>query len=496
MEIAIEEMLLSKSEHINKTDPMVGVVLVDKSGKELARAHRGNFSAGDHAEFTILQKLMPSEDPMGSTLFITLEPCIKREKPKKPCTQRIVEIGVGRVVIGILDPNPEIYMRGIKYLRKYGVKVDFFDEDIAEEIRRVNKRFIEFMQTNKQILKAKTMSSEKLEGSSLEEERPVPEASSEDFSTEAIQKYLWHNSLSFTISSNELRRFFIKTKFLVKRGNREVPTLLGLILFGKNPEIFCPEHRITAEFFEGTPENGIALEKIGDRGRVNITGPLLNMIKDALLFYKKHVARVPQLESSRRVDKGAEYPRKVIRETIVNAIIHRDYTVGAHISFRMFHDRIIIKSPGHLLRPNSLERVKNFDVTPVRRNPRIAAAALQMKQMEGEGYGIPRMPSLLNDYGLRAPDFDYDGGYFIVTLYGREMSPPTYRIRPEQSAQLNDRQLEILNVIWERKRITSEDCTKMFKITRDTANRDFRKLLELELIKRKGRGRATYYILG
>lgn len=61
MEIAVEEMLRSQSEHTNKEDPMVGVVLIDKNGRELARAHRGNFSAGDHAEFTIFEKLMSDE---------------------------------------------------------------------------------------------------------------------------------------------------------------------------------------------------------------------------------------------------------------------------------------------------------------------------------------------------------------------------------------------------------------------------------------------------
>ena len=51
---AIEEMRLSRSEHINKADPLVGAILVDRAGRVLARAHRGNFSGGDHAEFSVL----------------------------------------------------------------------------------------------------------------------------------------------------------------------------------------------------------------------------------------------------------------------------------------------------------------------------------------------------------------------------------------------------------------------------------------------------------
>lgn len=55
--------------------------------------------------------------------------------------------------------------------------------------------------------------------------------------------------------------------------------------------------------------------------------------------------------------------------------------------------------------------------------------------------------------------------------------------------------VKILNFIWERGRITSEEITKKFDITRETANQDFQKLLKLGLIERKGTGRATYYIL-
>jgi pyrimidine deaminase RibD-like protein len=190
MEIALEEMRLSQSEHTDKADPMVGVVLVNKIGMELGRAHRGNFSAGDHAEFTIFEKLLSDQDPVGGTLYVTLEPCTKREAPKKACAQRIVEKGIARVLIGILDPNPEICGHGVEYLRKQGVKVDFFDEDLTEEIRIINKDFIAFMQNITHKKEASMIKTEKLEGPSHEEERSVPEAHVEDFSEEAVKRYL------------------------------------------------------------------------------------------------------------------------------------------------------------------------------------------------------------------------------------------------------------------------------------------------------------------
>jgi predicted HTH transcriptional regulator len=116
--------------------------------------------------------------------------------------------------------------------------------------------------------------------------------------------------------------------------------------------------------------------------------------------------------------------------------------------------------------------------------------------MEREGYGIPMMPTRLKEYGLRPPDFEYDGGYFSVIFYGREKSSPALRIQSGIREQLTSRQIEIISVAWERKKVTSKEIRDKFKITRETANQDFTKLLELGLVVRKGTGRATYYVLG
>ncbi|PIV56766.1 hypothetical protein COY52_08700 [Candidatus Desantisbacteria bacterium CG_4_10_14_0_8_um_filter_48_22] len=497
MKIAIEEMLLSRSEHAQKPDPMVGTVLVDKSGKELGRAHRSIFTPGDHGEFSILEKVRPDIDPSGCTLYVTLEPCTERENPKKiPCAQRIVEKKIDRVVIGILDPNPKICGFGKSYLENYGIKVNFFDKDLVEEIRIWNKDFIDFMQNNKQKLEGSMSKLEDIELPSQEEQKPYSDATIKDFSNETIKKYMKYRSdISYTVPSKELWTFFRKNRYLVKGDKGDVPTLAGIVLFGKDPSIFIPEHRILAECFGGTPENGASTDKTIGNGKKNITGPLFEMTKTAEDFYKTHIRKVPLIKGFQRVDEELEYPKEVIREAIVNALVHRDYRLGGHISFQIFRDRIVIKNPGSILRPNTIERMNSFDVTPARRNPIIAEAAEKMMLMEKKGRGIPDMSDQLQKYGLRPPNFAYDG-YLIVTLYGREKTPPEYRIQKEFRSSLTDRQLKILNFIWEQGRVNSEETTKKFDITRETANQDFRKLLKLGLIEKKGTGRATYYILG
>ena len=148
------------------------------------------------------------------------------------------------------------------------------------------------------------------------------------------------------------------------------------------------------------------------------------------------------------------------------------------------------------MKPLTLESIRSFKRVGSRcRNPRIALTFNHMHKMEKLGFGIPSMPILLRRHGLRPPDFDYFDGYFVVTLFGRALSPISIQIKADVFEKLNKRQLEALDLIQKYRKITSEEFTKQFQISRETANQDFKKLIDLQLIRKMGRGRGTYYVL-
>jgi pyrimidine deaminase RibD-like protein len=139
MKQAVEEAKLSKSED-GRLHPRVGAVIVTEGGKVVS-AHRGKASKGAHAEFSALGELGLGE-AAGATVFATLEPCTTRNHPKIPCAHRLVEQQVGAVFIAMLDPNPAICGRGIRWLRKHGVNVQLFPPDLTKQVEAMNADFI------------------------------------------------------------------------------------------------------------------------------------------------------------------------------------------------------------------------------------------------------------------------------------------------------------------------------------------------------------------
>src|SRR5215212_9724063 len=101
-------------------NPMVGCVLV-KNGRVIGEGYHQQFG-GPHAEPNALASC--TESPEGATAYVTLEPCCHTNKKTPPCAPRLIEAKIARVVIGCLDPNPDVNGKGVAMLRKAGIHVD------------------------------------------------------------------------------------------------------------------------------------------------------------------------------------------------------------------------------------------------------------------------------------------------------------------------------------------------------------------------------------
>ena len=131
-----------RGEYYVAPNPMVGAVLVDANGTILAEGWHERYGEG-HAEVNCFKKVMSSEYRDMSfkdcTLFVSLEPCSHYGKTP-PCAKLIIEKGVGRVVVGMLDPNPLVAGKGVQMLRDAGIEVVV--GVMEKECRELNKRFL------------------------------------------------------------------------------------------------------------------------------------------------------------------------------------------------------------------------------------------------------------------------------------------------------------------------------------------------------------------
>lgn len=123
-------------------NPMVGAVLVSQSGEILGEGWHEQYG-GPHAEPNCIRNAEQAHpqgiDYQSCTLYVSLEPCSHYGKTP-PCAELIINKGIGRVVIGMLDPNPQVAGRGVRMLQEAGIEVRV--GVLESECLQLNKRFV------------------------------------------------------------------------------------------------------------------------------------------------------------------------------------------------------------------------------------------------------------------------------------------------------------------------------------------------------------------
>ena len=207
-------------------------------------------------------------------------------------------------------------------------------------------------------------------------------------------------------------------------------SLTATLLFSLYPQAYFPQLCIIATAIPGTEvgQLGGAFERFSDNRRIEGTIP--EMLTEALTFVRKNI-RVKTIINpltGQRQD-ASEYPITAVREILLNALIHRDYSIhteGMPIQLQIFSDRIEITNPGGLYGRISLDQLGK--VQPDTRNPILATALETLKITENRYSGIPTVRREMQEYGLPMPQFENYHGTFKVTLFGERTGTVTKEI--------------------------------------------------------------------
>ncbi len=221
--------------------------------------------------------------------------------------------------------------------------------------------------------------------------------------------------------------------------NGEV-TLSAALLFGLYPQAYFPQLCITAVAVPGNEIGDVGA--IGERFLDNerIEGSIPEMLERALQFVRRNMKTktIIHSDTGRREDR-TDYPMTAVREALINALVHRDYsmhTEGMPIQILMFEDRMEIHNPGGIygrLRTDQLGKMQ-----PDTRNPVLAAALEALGITENRYSGIPTIRRAFAEYGMREPEFSSKRGHFAVIFHKETQTRRMANMLQDNSANIYD----------------------------------------------------------
>ncbi|MDZ7743655.1 MAG: ATP-binding protein [Bacteroidota bacterium] len=478
MRMAVDVMKKSIVERNNKNpSPHVGAVLVFPDGT-VETAYRGELREGDHAEYTVLDKKSRHKDLTGCWLFATLEPCAPgaRNAPKVSCAERIVNARISDVWFGIEDKNPKVDHGGVDHMEENGVKVHQFAPEFHKEIEEANKKFMKWANM-------------KNEGAKVTKEKPADylnkyasETNIDSLSHEALQKFITESNRKYKPDSKAFLQELKEMELLEfdETSNTYFPSGNAILLFGKNPRNKFPQAAIKAKVHYGDGETGTETFK-----------DALVLVPDKVDDWLKKVLPASIDRSSFKAKQIPAFPIPVIREAVINAIAHRDYTKeGAKIQLDVYPDRIIVKSPGKPVLPITIEAMKNFTATSYSRNKKLTFIFNEMEYMEESALGMDTFKSLREKYELPVPIVDYDGSNVVVT-FARTIDAVREVIPSKGIEELNDEEVKGFEWIKLQGEVSRREYATHFNYGYKKAQRHLNKMMSLGLIADNGKPKTS-----
>ncbi|MDZ7268269.1 MAG: putative DNA binding domain-containing protein [candidate division KSB1 bacterium] len=262
---------------------------------------------------------------------------------------------------------------------------------------------------------------------------------------------------------------------LLQRGR---PTMAAVLLFGRNPQAHLAQARIKAGRFKG--ETVIVDEQ-------EITGTLFEQIEQAFAFIQKHLTVRLVISGQLQREDVWDYPLPALREGLINAICHRDYTAVMATQIRIYDDQLLIWNPGSLPPNLQIEDLRRRHQS-VLRNKLIGAAFYDAGLVEKWGSGTNRIIEECRKLGLPEPEWREQQGIMLSLRKDRL----TEDFLLEQD--LNERQLQAVAYVKRRRRITNQEYQELVGVKKRTASDELRELEEKGILERVGStGKGTYY---
>jgi ATP-dependent DNA helicase RecG len=262
------------------------------------------------------------------------------------------------------------------------------------------------------------------------------------------------------------------------------PTLAGLLMFGIYPQIFELQLFIAYLQFYGTTttEEAPSGERFLDNRKFE--GTLDEMVDNAVSYVMANMRKGSLIRGVIREDIP-EYPEVALREAIVNALAHRDYSHfvrGSHIQVRMFADRLEVENPGGLYGRVTIDKLHEGQST---RNRLLMHLMEDVHLVENRGSGIDAMLDAMQKRGLPAPVFEDRRTAFLVKFYQRT----------PVEVPLADEEQRILAYVKTHGFIRRADAQELLGVNEARARYLLQKMQKAGQLRKEGRYKDARYLL-
>lgn len=291
---------------------------------------------------------------------------------------------------------------------------------------------------------------------------------------------------SSDILSKEMLKGFYESKATTRRliadkiiasnpANKEKysPTVAGVLMFSQSPDDYIPEALIKCTQFKGTSGREIIRSE-------DINGSIEQQAKNSMIVVKSWLATNYKLSGPKLIGK-MPIPKEVIREAIMNALLHRKYSIPGAIKIALYDDHLEIFSPGCF--PGLVDINNLGDGTTYLRNPALARLAYRMEMIETRGTGIRLIFESCKKAGVRRPVFHEEGDFVKVIFY----------FEPDV-LQFDDAEEAIMALFKQHTEITAKHVADYLSISRNSALRKLRVLIDKNKVRKTGQGPSVVYL--
>jgi len=274
--------------------------------------------------------------------------------------------------------------------------------------------------------------------------KPVPGTSFADLDPRRLINYfrdLRQQAFPDSVDEDAWTRLLVNTEIMVEGRGRAMASAAGLLLFGKNPSRYLPHAGVSAAAYAGIEKDYDAKERATVRGpavslafeRSDADGTRYprqartfsesiewvdsGVIERTLEFVRRNIGLEAWIDTGGRRQERWEYPLEAVREAVVNAVAHRDYTITvSDIELSIFADRMEIVSPGRL--PNTVTVAKMRAGYRATRNELVKEVLRDYRYIEATGLGVPRkIVRGMHEHNGTEPDLTEEEDRFTVRLW-------------------------------------------------------------------------------